>query len=36
MAKETNDDADLNTEANKVYDNKKDMVFTMKEEKNNL
>ena len=32
-AEETNDDADVNTEAKIFDDNKKDMVVTMKEEK---
>ena len=31
VSEETNDDADINAEANKVNDNKKDMVVTMKE-----
>ena len=30
VSEETNDDADINAEANKVNDNKKDMVVTMK------
>ena len=36
VSEETNDDSDVNAEANKVGDNKKDVVFTMKEEKNTL
>ena len=34
MAEETNADADINAEANKVYDKNKGMVVTIKEEKN--
>ena len=30
VAEETNDDADVNPESNKVNDNKKDMFVTMK------
>ena len=36
VAEETNDDADVNVEANKINDKKKYMVITMKEEKNIL
>ena len=36
IAEETNYDAYVNVEANKVHDKNNDMVVTMKEEKNNL
>ena len=36
LAEETNDDADVNVEANNLDDNNKDMVVTMKEEKKTL
>ena len=36
VSEETNDDANVNTEANKVNDNKKDLVITMKEENKTL
>ena len=36
VSEETNDDANVNTEANKVNDDKKDLVFTMKEENKTL
>ena len=36
VAEEANDDADVNIEANKVDDNKKDMVVTIEEEKKTL
>ena len=31
VAEETNDDADINAESNKINDNKKDMAVKMKE-----
>ena len=36
VAEETYDDADVNAEANKINDNKKDVAVTMKEQKNIL
>ena len=36
IAEETNDDSDVNAEADNVDDNKNDMFVTMKEYKNNL
>ena len=36
VAEETNDDADVNEEANEINGKKKDMVVTTKEEKNTL
>ena len=36
VAEETNDDADVNAKANKFLDKNKDVVVTMKEERNTL
>ena len=36
VAEDTNDDADVNSESNKLDYNKKDMFVTMNEEKKNL